>query len=379
MRYLSASIIFPISSPPINNGIIVVDDNGTILDVLDSRNSIEDKIEEFDGILCPGFVNTHCHLELSHMKGRINTHSGLTGFISEIISKRNESPDIIFKKAKDADDEMYANGIVAVGDISNSDVTIEIKKNSKIQYHTFIELFDLLPERAQTVFDDGLLLLNKFTAAGLSSSLSPHAPYTVSGKLMRLIADYSIEHGGLLTIHNQETESENEMFEKSTGALFENLKRMLPAFAGWNSTHKSSLEFILELLPKGLPLQLVHNIFTRKSDLPESTRNLFFCLCVRANEFIENSIPDIDMLLKSNFKITIGTDSYASNYSLSILEELKIIKQKFSISNDELLKCATLNGAEFLGITDMFGSFEKGKIPGVVLIDHEMKNAKRII
>jgi cytosine/adenosine deaminase-related metal-dependent hydrolase len=119
---------------------------------------------------------------------------------------------------------------------------------------------------------------------------------------------------------------------------------------------------------------LVHNTYTSQEDLElikhySNDCEINFCLCPKANLFIENTLPDIPMLVQSGIKITIGTDSLASNDSLSILEEMKTIQKHFpKISFEMLLQWSTKNGAEFFGIEKEFGTIEKGKKPGLNLL-----------
>src|SRR4051812_3168882 len=123
MRFIKADYIFQISSPPVKNGMVVITDDGTIENVLDEsalKNlPAHTNVETHSGIICPGFVNAHCHLELSHLKGAIAKEKGLPHFIKEIIPKRNATPEVIARAISKAEDEMIANGIVAVGDICN--------------------------------------------------------------------------------------------------------------------------------------------------------------------------------------------------------------------------------------------------------------------
>ena len=371
MRFLTAPYIFPINKSALKNGILVIDDSGKIMDLLSGSESISQDtyIETFDGLLCPGFINTHCHLELSHLKGVISPKKSLPFFIEEIIQKRNSNRDQLEEAMTKANEEMIAGGIVAVGDISNSTDSIEIKRNSRIHYHTFIEIFDITPARADEVFTEGKKLRDEFLKAGLNASIAPHAPYTVSENLLKKIF---IENDKIKTIHNQETESENEMFFKGTGLLIDKMKKISGAFNTWNGRGKSSLQSILSQLPDEINLQLVHNTFTSEKDLDlipgDVFRNLFWCLCVNANLYIESRTPDIRIFQGRNARITIGTDSYASNTSLSVLSELKTISDLFPVSLENLLKWATLNGAEFLKMDKQLGSFEKGKSPGVLSI-----------
>ena len=258
-----------------------------------------------------------------------------------------------------------------MGDISNSPVSKEIKNNSKIYYHTFIELFDISEDRSEEVFRKGIDLKREFTSSGLKASLVPHAPYSVTKKLLKLILDESEKGNEILCMHNQETSSENEMFKKGTGALFEKLLILNNTYEKWKPSGKSSLLTVLDVINSKQFFQMVHNTYTGLDDILATKKfiNLFWCFCIKANLFIENAIPDIQLFLNENCNCTIGTDSLASNDSLSILSELMVIQKRFSeIPMNELLTMATINGARFLRLDDRIGSFEKGKNPGINLI-----------
>ena len=139
MRYLTSDIIFTAFSPPINDGVIVVDDEGRIVDLLDDKHQIESaNLEYFKGALCPGFINTHCHLELSHLQGELAPKTGLPHFINCIGQIRKASQRRKDNALKLADRQMYNNGIVAVADISNTEDSFYTKANSAIYYYTFI-------------------------------------------------------------------------------------------------------------------------------------------------------------------------------------------------------------------------------------------------
>jgi cytosine/adenosine deaminase-related metal-dependent hydrolase len=129
---------------------------------------------------------------------------------------------------------------------------------------------------------------------------------------------------------------------------------------------------------------LVHNSFTNADDInavKKQMPNTFWCLCPNANQYIEQTMPPIELLRAQNAAIVIGTDSYASNWSLDILDELKTIqKYNANIPLDEMLGWATINGARALQMDKGLGSFEKGKKPGVVVIEkvgaeNNLKNA----
>lgn len=373
MRFLSADLIFPISTAPIANGVIVISPNGVIKEVLDpdsSDLSERSRIERFDGILCPGMVNAHCHLELSHMKGVVEEKTGLPKFLTEIVSKRGFNAEIRESSFKAADSEMWHNGIQAVGDICNTPDTIGTKTASHILYHSFVELFSLDAGKVKETVITGRQTALQFKQAGLPVTIVPHAPYSVNAELFEAIEALQSEFQGPRSIHNQETESENEMFVSGTGKLIDTLQRSGADLSGFVGRNNSSLAYSLPRLQGSHPLILVHNSCTTSEEIEHSVslrQKLFWCTCPSANLYIEDRIPSIAMWLETGATVCVGTDSLASNHELSIFQELKMIQLVHQqIGLTELLTMATLNGAKALGLQDRIGSFEAGKNPGVI-------------
>jgi cytosine/adenosine deaminase-related metal-dependent hydrolase len=375
MRFISADFIFDGTRFLPERPVLVLDDNNCFIEYV-GRNTIHsDKIEDYKGIICPGFVNAHCHLELSHMKGLIPEGMGLLNFAKNIISKRRTfSPEQIKEAMEVYDKKMWENGIVAVGDISNTEDTFETKQKSPIFYHTFLELIAFDPTQANTVFSSGKELQKRAEVKDLKNSLVPHAPYSVSSSLMKMIAEDVAETGNAVSIHNQETKDENLFFEKKEGVfaeLYEFLKMPIDHF---KVSGKTSLQTYLPHLDKCRNLILVHNTFTPEEDLQWANafhKELYWCLCPNANLYIENTLPELKTFLNHNCKMVIGTDSLASNHSLSITDEINVLLKHFKwLSIEETLKWATSNGAEALGIEANFGKFVKGKKAGLNLLSY---------
>jgi aminodeoxyfutalosine deaminase len=380
MRRISADHIFTINSLPIENGIITIDDEGTILSVDEGPG--DKSVEYYKGIICPGFINTHCHLELSHLRGALSEKKGITGFITELMGMRGKFSEKEIETAiEKAEKEMILNGIVAVGDISNTNSTFKQKAKRNLHYHTFIEIYSMDPEKAKEIFMKGIDLeeqLQQFSRANneLSSSIVPHAPYTMSLPLLNLINDHAFKNKNILTIHNQESEAESELFISGSGQMYETFKKMGINTDLFRKTGENSLRSTLPYLNKAERILLVHNTFTTSEDIKWAaskhsglkTTDLFWCTCPNANLFIENRLPDYKLLIENNTKVTVGTDSLASNWSLSIIDEIKTIsKYNPHIPLQDLLKWATKNGAEFLG-RNQLGTIEKGKRPGLNLL-----------
>nr|WP_294875213.1 amidohydrolase family protein [uncultured Pedobacter sp.] len=375
ISYISASYVFPVVGPPIKNGVIGVEIDGTITSVLTPEEAGNEKIKgitHYEGLLVPGFVNTHCHLELSHLKGQIETRTGLLGFVQAIMKLRTSDEDALDLAMLRADREMFENGIVAVGDISNQIISRGTKLGSPIYYHTFLEVMGFNPVTAKESIARALEFKEKF--APLKVSIVPHAPYSVSAELFKELRDNGGTRGELLSIHNQETEDENLFFERKEGGFLELYKVLGLDIDFYEASGKTSLQTFLPMLSDQHKTLLVHNTFTSKADVEFAEAyhpNLYWCLCPNANLYIENRLPDVDMLRNAGVKITLGTDSLASNNRLSIFAEMQTLQINFGIDFDDLLKWGTINGAEFLGVEKRYGSLEPGKRPGINLVDFE--------
>ena len=349
--------------------VLITQKDGTIEALVGIEDAGED-IQNFEGILSPGFINAHCHLELSHMKGMIPAHTGLQELVKQIVGLRKVEDAIIQQAIVSAEDEMYKNGIVAVGDISNTLDTLTQKAKHNLAYYSFVELYDLDPTRAADKILAGLEIQKQFQENCVRASLVPHAPYSVTNDLWNLLS----AHFGIHTIslHNQETPDENDFFKNKTGSFLGMYERTKVNLDFFEATGLSSLQSVLPVFKKAHHGILVHNSFTSAEDIQAvhaAMNNAFWCLCPNANQYIEQTMPPIELLRSEKAKLVIGTDSYASNWSLSILDELKTIQQhQPQIPLAEMLGWATINGAQALQMDKHLGSFEKGKKPGVVLI-----------
>ena len=382
MRFIKADKIFTVSSSQKENTVVVVDEKGMIVDLVDEKTIDAGKVENFEGFISPGFVNTHCHLELSYMKGKIKNGSGLHNFIKEVEKLKKPGDEEILQGIKDADAEMQKNGIVAVGDICNTTNTFKFKNSSAIYYHNFIEIYAFDENRADAAFDKGVKLQSQLSNKK-NSSVTPHAPYSASQKLLKLFADYAEKEHSILTIHNQETADEDLFFKEKRGSILNRLTQFGINTSNWQAPGKSSLQYTLPQLPSENKILLVHNTFTSAQDISFANnynKNLYWCFCPNANLYIENKLPDVNLFAKNNCNITLGTDSYASNRSLNMLDEINALQKKFpGIEFEELLKWSTLNGAKFLGIENTFGSIEKNKKPGLNLISRDFKNITKLV
>lgn len=372
MQTFTATYIFD-GSQLLKDAFLRIDENGAVLEVGQAQKELPNT-QLFDGLLMPGFINTHCHLELSHLKGRVDTGTGLLPFLSNVVQFRDVDQQVIDDAIAYNDTYMWENGIQAVGDISNKNDTFSTKENSPIRYYTFVEMFDLLQENLTEMFFGQYkeVFDQCNTEGGNGFSASPHAPYSVSKGMFERIN--SLNSGSrTISIHNQETPHENAYFQDKTGDFTAFFKRL-----GFDDSHftpiqKGSIYYAMNHMQAHHKTLFVHNTTTNAKNIKDASEwgTSYWATCPNANLYIENTLPDYRTFIENDAKMTIGTDSLSSNWQLSILEELKTIQRYNShIPLETLLQWSTKNGAEALSFDDQLGSFEVGKTPGVIVLEN---------
>lgn len=377
---------------PLKSPLITVDEEGKILEI---RQYSEDELNSSDieyhhGILIPGFVNAHCHIELSHLCGVFKEGTGMSGFINQINELRESVDEKGRMKAMEREFENLSRaGVVAVSDISNCTESFPLKKKYltlkhtdenklfPVYYRTFVELFGTEPEDAKKTLDYGQKIADEAVAMGLDAAVTPHSVYTMSPKLLEITAERGLK-SGYISFHSQESMEEDQMIRTGSGALSDNYKGRNLSTPPVTGT--SSLEYFIErLLTFAKPkiegkINLVHNVTLDRLSIEKVNANLqepFFTVCPLSNIFIHRELPPLNRMRLYNLTICLGTDSLSSNHLLNMVAEMKCIQDNFPyIHLSEILTWACLNGAKALGLDDKCGSLTVGKKPGVVLLEN---------
>ena len=337
------------------NGVVEVDSAGRILSV-SSAEDIDSLpyTEFFSGIMMPAMVNAHCHLELSYLKGAITERCGFASFAQQMSAvRRTFEPSDIERAITRADLELYNGGVGAVGDISNSSDSFDVKRRSRVYYHTFVEHFGL--GRTSADYLEPLLAMEH-------SSLTPHSTYSVLEAPLRHIAGRG---EAPLSIHFMETAAEAELFE-GRGEMYEWYQQM--GFECDFLHYKSPAQRLVSTIPASRSVMLVHNTAVSEADIDlimsHFTAPVYWVVCPLSNRYISGAEPPVEMLARKGLNICIGTDSLASNSSLSMLAEIAAMP---SLPLAQRLDWATRVGAQALGLDDM-GEIEVGKCPGLVVM-----------
>jgi cytosine/adenosine deaminase-related metal-dependent hydrolase len=321
-------------------------------------------VEFYSGILVPGMVNAHCHLELSYLKGQIAPGTGLDGFVRAVARLRHDTPEAERARAADVQNSlMYAEGVAAVADICNDSFTFPLKQASAIRYHNFVEAFGIDPQVAPTALVRARRVAEASAAAGVPFSVTPHATYSLSEPLFEAVIAENPPTAPL-SIHFMESRAEAELF-RGEGPFAERYRA--EGLAVDFTRFRSPAGRLIASVPRQTPLLLIHNTFVTDEDIDlihSHFESVTWAVCPRSNDYIEQSFPPLDRLRRKGCRIAVGTDSLASNRSLSLIEELKFISARQpEIPLTELLSW-TLNGAQALDLNDHLASFEPGKIPG---------------
>ena len=370
MKRITAEYIYTLDAEPIRNGFVEYEDDGTVTAV--GQCAADEEV--MPGAIVPGFVNAHCHVELSHLHKKFRKGTGMAGFIDQINELRDwAGREVKQQLVQEWMDKMWNDGVSAMADICNDDSSFDVKKSHKMYTRTFLEVFGSEPKMCEGVMKDVTALKAVADEAGIDAAPTPHSCYTMSPQLLSASAAAGLE-SGYLSYHSQESQEEEDLLISGSGAMYENRKR-----SGMSTppvTGESSLKYFLDRLAAVKPapydehILLVHNVCLQQSDIDavkQTMNNAYFAICPLSNIFIHNALPPIDLMRENGLAIALGTDSLSSNDDLDMMKELVCLHENFpEVPMNELFTWASRNGALFLGKGDLLGSIAVGKRPGIV-------------
>ena len=349
-KIFAARWALPITTPPIEWARLLVR-KGKIEEIKIGKPEPLD-INLGTAIITPALVNAHTHLDLSGFQQRFFRGIDFISWVEQVIEYRSKRDEVsILKDIKQGIDQSLRHGVGLVGDISGLGLSRDVLKESKLAAVVYFELLGLKEARGDFFwksFQDWLR--TGVDSEKLKHGVSPHAPYSVSKDLFIK----SVQPGLPLQMHFAETFLEMELVESRNGRF----RKWLESRDVFEETRLvESHQIIFDSLSRLNLGSLVHgtcwNGFEVKS-------NLIFC--PRTAALFDQGKHPYEKMLKSGWKIALGTDSLASNPDLSVLNEARFLKKENpSLNSNELLRMISINGAEILGMENQFGSLAKGK------------------
>jgi cytosine/adenosine deaminase-related metal-dependent hydrolase len=372
-RIIHGDWLLPGDSPPIRDGAAVVDAEGRVLDVGTAAEIVPRHAgasrEQVRGIVFPGLINAHTHVELSGLRGQILGGRGFLDWVKSLIAVRAElAGEESSAPLEDAVAELDAAGTVAVGEVTNSLEALELLSRAGIGGAVFHEVFGTSRATLMTRLDGMLRQERKF--ADFSYAPAAHTLYTTHPDGVRAVVAYAKEHGALTSLHIAEHASERRALELGDGPIPEWLSVQVSGSMDIPWPMQSPFAYADALGALGPHVLLVHLTDARPEELAlVASREARVVLCPRSNLYIEGRLPPLLSMRNAGIEPALGTDSLASNASLDVLAEARAVADRFpSVPAVELLRMATYNGALALRRPDL-GRIAKGARPGLLAVD----------
>lgn len=382
MRIVHADHLLLGDAPPVADGAAVVGDDGTIVavgaarDVLLHPDHARLPTERVRGVVFPGLVNAHTHLELSALRGRVPGGRGFVPWVEGLIAARSElSAEEEEEGVLAAVRELEATGTVAVGEVTNTLAAVHALARAHIGGCVFHEVFGTDPARVEARLR-GLALdvserAGPWPTTDLTYAIAPHTLFTLDRTFARAFVEEARSRGVRTSLHLAEHPAERRALEAGEGPVVEWLSRQLRIDATslpWPRQGPfATADALGALAPHVL---LVHLTDARPDELGlVAQRGAPVVLCPRSNLTIEAQLPPLLAVLQAGIAPALGTDSLASNASLDVLAEARALHDRFpTVPGWELVRMATSNGAKALGRADL-GALAPGLRPGLVAVD----------
>jgi cytosine/adenosine deaminase-related metal-dependent hydrolase len=376
MHVFRAAWILPITSRPIRNGWVSTHD-GLVVSVGgpgDGEGRSMDAEARRDDLgevaILPALVNAHTHLELSWLRGRIPPASTFLGWVSAMMRERLQSADgrdqaYVRSAMSAALEEMKASGTGLAGDISNTLAHLDALGESGIEGVVFHELIKFRATGAEAYVDDACRRIESARAgAGWRLALAPHAPYSVAPSVLRALTEARARlREPRMSVHAAESPEEVEFIGRGTGGWPDVLKRLGAWDPGWRAPCCSPIEYLDRLGFWDAQSLAVHAVQASEADLAIlASRGAALVTCPRSNQWVGAGVPPVGAFFRSGVRVAIGTDSLASVEDLNLFSELAALRRIApGVSSADLLRSATLSGAEALGFGATHGAIEPGR------------------
>jgi len=364
--------LLTLCSEPIENGLLIIE-NGNILEISSEvlNSNANNVLDLSDHLLMPGFVNAHCHLGLTALANKLSSENNFSKWIHDLILLNSAlSDEERIKGILAGASEMRSSGITGLADYVADPALLDSIYELGFRCVLFLETIGFQERRAEVLAREVEAIL-KSHKSNLPLGIAPHAPYSVSTKLLRRLHELSKKYGCLLSTHLAETEEETRFIENGEGPLLELLKNRQAFDENWKPPAKSPARY-LESLSINNHMVAVHcNFIDNDIDLIKAA-----VFCPKSTQWFGRSptIP-VKKMLDANIPVALGTDSMASNDSMNFLEEIRMADKLLpDVSRKEILTMATRYGAEILRFP--CGTIEPGQKADLIgfQINTEMKN-----
>jgi cytosine/adenosine deaminase-related metal-dependent hydrolase len=362
---LRARWVFPVDRPPVAGGAVTIQDDRIVS--VDDRPSSTDPVTDLgDVAILPGFVNAHTHLDLCGMLGKFPPSDNFAGWLRAVIDhRRSQSHAATIDAIHMGLADCRKFGTTTLGDISAGGMSWQCLTESPMWAVCFREALGLSRERARAAWETARdEYVSQAATERCWMGLSPHAPYSVRFSLFRRIGKLARRFPVPVAVHLAETPEEADLLRRHNGS-FAAFLRDVGAWSpsGLCKSHDDVLTYLREI-PN---LLLVHcNYLSPSNAIPPGATVVY---CPRTHAAFGHAPHPFRQFLAAGVRIALGTDSLASNPDLSVLAEAREVRiQHPDFPGNDLLRMATLSGAEGLGFAEHTGSLTPGKAADLVVL-----------
>jgi cytosine/adenosine deaminase-related metal-dependent hydrolase len=372
---ITSKILVPVSAAPIQNGAVLI--NGGKIEAVGKTSSFREGnfkrvIDLTEDIVMPGFVNAHSHLQLSAAKGKIRRGTSFVDWLRGVIAfNSSAAEEEVLKGMRDGIEEMMLTGTTSVGDISGNPLFLKAWAGTKLNVVAFAEAIAIREEDAENAENKVRGIIKSVRENMLIAGVSPHSPFTVSESLFKRLNRIAVIDRIPIMVHLSETAEEDEFVRDATG----DISLLLDERGIKNGFKPRSVSPVRLLENYGVLDGIIatHLNMVNSEDIELlAKRNVVPVFCPGSSAwFGRRKVMPMAEMLKAGLSPAIGTDSLASNESLSMLDEIRSAARYFpAIEREQILAAATLNGAKALGLE--CGSLEKGKNADIISFKADM-------
>jgi cytosine/adenosine deaminase-related metal-dependent hydrolase len=365
---LGASWVVPVDGPPIKDGRVLVEgDRVAWLGPAGDPAAPQGPVRDLGpGVLLPGLVNAHCHLELSQLAGQTPLGEGFVPWVESVVAARGRPGEDAVRARAEAIRSLEERGTVAVGDVSNTLGHLDLLAASRLRSVVFLELLAWDPARAEATLtwaEERLAAAARTPTPGVEVRLAAHAPHSVSPELFARL----VERGGVASIHLAESREECRFLAEGDGPWAGFLERRGLGHVSFRPPGTSPVEYVDGLGLLHPSLVVVHAVQVGEEDRGRlARRGVSVALCPRSNRNLGVGTADVPALLASGVRLCLGTDSLASVETLDVLDDAVLLTRQFpGLDPAAVVRMATAGGAEALGLDDL-GTIAPGKRAALV-------------